>query len=95
MSTKLNILEAYDTRVASQGKVNKKKFAAEFRLTKSSFGVILNKRKSLETAEEEGKVVSGRKRYRASPYDDFNNCVLLWFKQMLGKSIALSTIWQS
>lgn len=90
MSTKLRILEIYDMRVkSSQGKVNKSKFAAEFGLTKTSFASILTARKSLEIAEEAGKVIIGRKRCKVSPYDELNNCVLLWFKQMVAKNIPV------
>ena len=63
MKDKLRIIEAFDEKVKTEGKVNK----AQFGLSKSSFGSILNQRKSLKVAAEEGKTVEGRKKSRNYP----------------------------
>ena len=38
----------------------------------------------------EGKDVEGRKRLRTSPYEYLNDCVQIWFKQMLGKNVPVN-----
>ena len=76
--------------VKVQGKVNKAKFAKSHGLRKSSLGTILasKNRQVMDQADTEGKAIEGRKRLKISPYDELNNCVNLWFKQMLGKKCS-------
>ena len=42
MKDKLRIIEAFDEKVKTEGKVYKVHFAAQYGLSKSSFGSILN-----------------------------------------------------
>ena len=42
MKDKLRIIEAFDEKVKTEGKVNKAQFAAQYGLSKSSFGSILS-----------------------------------------------------
>ena len=67
MKDKLRIIEAFDEKVKTEGKVNKAQFAVQYGLSKSSFGSILNQRQSLKDATEVGKTVEGRKKSRKDP----------------------------
>ena len=46
---------------------DKAQFAAQYGLSKSSFGSILNQHQSLKVAAEEGKTIEGRKKSRKDP----------------------------
>ena len=39
----------------------------------------------------EGNDVEGRKRLRTSPYEYLNDCVQIWFQQMLGKNVPVNS----
>ena len=51
---------------------------------------LSQKTELLTNAEVEGKDVEGRKRLRTSPYEYLNDCVQIWFKQMLGKNVPVN-----
>lgn len=92
ITQKKKIVYEYDRLISTGVKVNKAQFAQNHRLARSSLQTLLEpkNRELLTKAEVEGKDVEGRKRLRTSPYEYLNDCVQIWFKQMLGKNVPVN-----
>ena len=43
----------------------------------------------MNTAETDGKAIEGRKRVKISPYEELNNCLIVWFKQMVARQVPV------
>lgn len=92
ITQKKKIVYEYDRLISTGVKVNKAQFAQNHRLARSSLQTLLEpkNRELLTKAEVEDKDVEGRKRLRTSPYEYLNDCVQIWFKQMLGKNVPVN-----
>ena len=66
MKEKIKIIKEYDAKMAKEGKVNKVQFAAKLGIPRSSLATIVGEktRQSMETADNEGKAIMGRKRMK-------------------------------
>ena len=62
MKDKLRIIEAFDKKVITEGKVNKKQFAAQYGLSMTSFGSILNNASLWKLRQRRERLARGEKK---------------------------------
>ena len=77
---KRDLIEEFD-KLQSKGKVNKSLFSLNHGITTSTFTTILLQREKLCKATKKG-IVGNAKRLRVCPYQQLNNAMMIWFKQL-------------
>ena len=77
---KRDLIVEFD-KLQSKGKVNKTLFSLNHVITPSSFTTILAQRDKLFKANKKG-IIGDTKRLRVCPYQQLNDALTIWFKQL-------------
>ena len=85
---KRDLIEEFD-KLQSKGKVNKSLFSLNHGITTSTFTTILLQREKLCKATKKG-IVGNAKRLRVCPYQQLNNAMMIWFKQLSAMKCPVS-----
>ena len=79
------MIDEYDKRLKSGGKVDKTKLAEFFNVPRTTLNTVLKNRDNILERTEAG--TSFGFRIKDAKYQEVNDCVLTWFKQLLGQKI--------
>ena len=85
---KRDLIVGFD-KLQSKGKVNKSLFSLNHVITPSSFTTILAQRDKLFKANKKG-IVGDTKRLRVCPYQQLNDALTIWFKQLSAMKCPVS-----
>ena len=85
---KRNLIDEFD-KLQSKGKVNKSLFSLNHGITPSTFTTILAQRDKLFKANKKG-IVGDTKRLRVCPYQQLNDALTIWFKQLSAMKCPVS-----